>query len=157
MDGVLCNYEAKLYSLYTRAEIEHNRRDWWNDSVYNHKIFEHLEYMPGAEELLRFVMRQGIKVEILTSTGHGEAKNEVRKQKAFWLREHGLDHLKVNYVEHAKEKSEYAKPDRILIDDRNKCIEPFREAGGIGIHYKDVKQGIKQLKEILHDTHSGTV
>ena len=79
MDGVLCNYEAKLYSLYTRAEIEHNRRDWWNDSVYNHKIFEHLEYMPGAEELLRFVMRQGIKVEILTSTGHGEAKNEVYK------------------------------------------------------------------------------
>ena len=149
MDGVLCNYEAKLYSLYTPNEINHNRNDWWNDSVYNHKIFENLAYMPGARELLRYVTRLGIKIEILTSTGHGPAKEEVKRQKLYWLKEHNLDHYKANFVESAKEKGEYAKPDRILIDDRKKCINAFSENGGIGIHYTNAELTIDKLKEII--------
>ena len=49
-----------------------------------------------------------------------------------------------------KKKAEYATPDSILIDDTDDVIKAFREAGGIGIHHKDVGNTIMLLDIYLN-------
>ena len=46
------------------------------------------------------------------------------------------------------DKHEYAAPNHILIDDRDKAILPWREAGGIGILHTSANDTIAQLKEL---------
>jgi hypothetical protein len=37
----------------------------------------------------------------------------------------------------------------ILVDDRNKSIDPWVEAGGIGVLHKSVPDTIGQLRELI--------
>jgi hypothetical protein len=45
-------------------------------------------------------------------------------------------------------KAAYAKPNHILIDDREKSIQPWREAGGIGILHTSAADTISQLQKL---------
>ena len=47
------------------------------------------------------------------------------------------------------EKYKYAEKDAILIDDMEKNIGPWKEAGGIGILHKNSNTTIQELKELM--------
>jgi hypothetical protein len=51
-----------------------------------------------------------------------------------------------------KKKAEFATPDSILIDDTDDVIKAFREAGGIGIHHKDIGNTLMLLDIYLQKT-----
>ena len=51
-------------------------------------------------------------------------------------------------VDGGKEKYQYAAPNHILIDDRLVSIEPWVNAGGIGILHTSAVDTIEQLKEL---------
>jgi hypothetical protein len=135
MDGVLADFNKTYTSLKTHATDGKRFRS----AVMEYKIFEDLDFMPDTQELLNHVSRlHGVHIEILTSMGTYDAVqgNEAKHQKQKWLDKHNIPY-KANFVRSKEEKSQYATPSSILIDDSIGCITPFVAKGGHGIlHHK---------------------
>ena len=77
LDGVLCNFEKRYIELYNEApsvmrEKKLSSKNWHN--FVQTKQFEKLEYFPGAKDLIKYVNKTKIPVEILSSSG-GKRKN----------------------------------------------------------------------------------
>jgi hypothetical protein len=151
MDGVLCDFD-KAFKPFKSPNVAYDRKQF-SKAVLEHKIFEDLEYMPHALELLSHVKSiSGITVEILTSVGTKDPTQgaEAARQKKLWLLKHGIQY-KPNFVRMFSEKQDYAFPSTILIDDRPDCALPFTKAGGYGILHKDseIKNTLTSLDSIV--------
>jgi len=147
MDGVLCDFQTAYTKLRTGAEDNKKR---FKAAVIDHKIFENLEFMPDAKELLAHVRTLPVHIEILTSVGtfdpfQGE---ETKKQKRLWLSKHNIMY-KPNFVRSKPEKAEYATPTSILVDDSIGCIEPFNAKGGHGILHTAAKKTNSNLDSLI--------
>lgn len=144
MDGVLANF-MKAYRAYAKDEV--NDRKKFAASVMEYKIFEKLEKMPDADELLNYVRKIDsiVNVEVLTSMGTFDPARgaEAALQKQRWLRAHGIDY-KANFTRSKEEKSKFATPTSILIDDSVGCIEPFVKKGGLGILHTSASDSIQK-------------
>jgi hypothetical protein len=140
LDGVICNFEKRYIELF--RETPGGSRDRKEFSVnwckfVESKQFESLDWWPGGQQLLDYIGKKNVEVEILTSSGGQKYHSEVEQQKIKWLCNKGITY-KANVVPGRSKKSEYATPDSILIDDTEDVIKAFRAAGGIGIHHKDI-------------------
>lgn len=147
MDGVLCNFD-KAYRVYDPEKSDRKR---FRQAVLDYHIFEDLEFMPDAQELLTYVGKlDDIKVEILTSMGtfdviQGDA---AKTQKISWLCKHNIPY-KANFVRSKEEKAQYANPNAILVDDSIGCIKPFNVASGHGILHVKSSDSIQQIHDII--------
>jgi hypothetical protein len=147
MDGVLCNFDK----AYRAIDPEKADRKKFRDAVFMYKIFEDLEFMPDAQELLNHVSKlSGITVEILTSMGTFDQiqGNAAKMQKMKWLDDRNIPY-RPNFVRSKEEKAKYATPTRILIDDSVGCIKPFNVAGGHGILHTSSRESIEQLSRTI--------
>jgi len=147
MDGVLCDFQTAYTKLRTGAEDNKKR---FRAAVIDHKIFETLEFMPDAKELLTHVRTLPVHIEILTSVGtfdpfQGE---ETKRQKRLWLSKHNIMY-KPNFVRSKPEKAEYATPKSILIDDSIGCVKPFEFADGHAILHTSAKKTIAELDNLI--------
>lgn len=151
MDGVLCDFEKRYTELYNEApNSSRDKKNWsknWTDFVMT-KQFESLDIFPGAIELLLYVRRTELPIEILTSSGGAKYHDLVAEQKDIWLKKQGLAY-KRNVVPGRGLKAAYATPDRILIDDTEDVIVAFNKAGGIGILHKEVGETLQKLDSVL--------
>lgn len=151
MDGVLCDFEKRYTELYNEApNSSRDKKNWsknWTDFVMT-KQFETLDIFPGAIELLLYVRRTELPIEILTSSGGAKYHDLVAEQKDIWLKKQGLAY-KRNVVPGRGLKAAYATPDRILIDDTEDVIVAFNKAGGIGILHKEVGETLQKLDSVL--------
>lgn len=114
-------------------------REWWL----------HLTKLPQADKLFNYIKSTDIDFIFLSSAGNRKTQ-EVAKQKQKWIRKN-FGNYKLITVKTSSEKAQYAKANHILIDDRKKSIEPWKQAGGIGILHKNVPDTIRQLKELIND------
>ena len=149
MDGVLCNFDK----AYRKLDPEKADRKKFREAVFTYKIFEDLEFMHDAQELLNFVSKlEGINIEILTSMGTYDAQqgNEAKYQKMHWLNKHNIPY-KANFVRAKQEKANFAHDKAILVDDSIGCINPFNVKGGHGILHTKSSDSIQQI----HDTIRG--
>ena len=149
MDGVLCNFDKAYKSLRTHAE-DGNR---FRAAVMEFNIFEELEFMPDAQELLNYVSKlKNINIEILTSMGtYDELQgHEAKTQKLYWLHKHNIPY-KANFVRAKQEKANFAHERTILVDDSIGCITPFNAKSGHGILHTRSSDSIQQI----HDTIRG--
>ena len=149
MDGVLADFHKE----YVKYDPDKSDRKKFRASVMDHKIFEKLDFMPDTQELLNHVKHlanSGIHVEILTSMGtHDPIQGaEAKKQKTAWLQAHGIPY-KPNFVRNKQEKSAYATPTSILVDDSPGCISPFIEKGGHGILHHKASETIRILDSTI--------
>ena len=143
MDGVLADFNKE----YTKLDPKKEDRKKFRWSVMEHKIFEKLDFMPDAQELLNHVSKlQTVKIEILTSMGTHESQqaNEAKIQKLRWLDAANIPY-KANFVHSKEEKAKYADKRSILIDDSAGCIGPFIDAGGHGILHTNSSETIRIL------------
>jgi phosphoglycolate phosphatase-like HAD superfamily hydrolase len=143
MDGVLADFNKE----YTKLDPKKEDRKKFRWSVMEHKIFEKLDFMPDAQELLNHVSKlQTVKIEILTSLGTHEPQqaNEAKVQKLRWLDAANIPY-KANFVHSKEEKAKYADRKTILVDDSSGCIAPFIDAGGYGILHKNSSETIRIL------------
>ena len=150
MDGVLCNFEKSYHALPDVVAGEFDRKKF-RSAVIDHKIFETLEPMPDARELLNHVSRlHGVKIEILTSMGtHDPFQGEqARGQKMRWLEKHNIPY-RSNFVRSKEEKAKYATPTSILIDDSVGCVKPFIAKGGHAILHTSAKKTISELDSLI--------
>ena len=147
MDGVIADFN-KEYMKLDPAKTDRKR---FRSAVMDDKIFEKLDFMPDAAELLNHVSRlDGIKIEILTSMGTHDPfqASSAKYQKLNWLQAKNIPY-KANFVHSKVEKSAYATPTSILIDDSIGCITPFNEKGGHGILHTSATETNKILDSIL--------
>ena len=149
MDGVLCNFDK----AYRALDPEKADRKKFREAVFTYKIFEDLEFMPDAQELLNYVSKlEGINIEILTSMGtyDSEQGSQAKYQKMHWLNKHNIPY-KPNFVRAKQEKANFAHDRAILVDDSTGCINPFNVKGGHGILHTKSSDTIQQI----HDTIRG--
>lgn len=147
MDGVLADFNKE----YIKLDPQKVDRKRFRSAVLDDKIFEKLDFMPDTQELLNHVSKlHGVRVEILTSMGTHDPfqGNAAREQKQNWLNRHNIPY-KANFVRNKQEKSAYATPTSILIDDSPGCIGPFIEKGGHGILHHKASETIRILDSTI--------
>ena len=107
-------------------------------------FFETLNPMDGYKDLIQEARKYTNNLAVLTSVGKVDPYG-IASQKRKWLhlfveRELGI-RLEMFYVHTSKEKASFARQVKtLLIDDREKSVKPFREAGGLALLYKTPKQ-----------------
>jgi len=147
MDGVLADFNKE----YTRYDPLKEDRKKFRSAVLEHHIFEKLDFMPDTQELLNHVSKlRDVNIEILTSMGTHEAMqgDAAKSQKIKWLNEKNIPY-RANFSRSKEEKSKWATPTAILIDDSVGCIAPFIEAGGHGILHTNSSETIRLLDSTL--------
>lgn len=151
LDGVLIDF-----SRFAEEKIGHHPKDWELDrtvkkSFWNgvdawvksgNKFFEAMELIPDALDLWEYIIPHD--PTILSATGH--VKNAEAEKRASVRNKLG-ENVPVILTYSALDKSKYAAPLHILIDDREKAIDPWRQRGGIGILHTSAQDTIAQLKE----------
>lgn len=149
MDGVIANFEKRYIELFKETPGDsRDRKEFsqnWTDFVEG-KNFETLDWWPGGPELISYLTKNLPleQIEILTSSGGHKYHDFVADQKKKWVETFNVP-FKVNVVPGRRNKAKYATPDSILIDDTEDVIKAFRDAGGIGIHHKDVNNTLLLL------------
>ena len=143
MDGVLADFNKE----YTKYDPLKEDRKKFRSAVLEHHIFEKLDFLPDTQELLNHVSKlRGVNIEILTSMGTHEREqgDAAKSQKMKWLNEKNIPY-RTNFSRSKEEKSKWATPTSILIDDSIGCIEPFIAAGGHGILHITSSETIRLL------------
>jgi hypothetical protein len=107
-------------------------------------VFDELDKMPDADQLWNYIVKY--TPDILTATGSPVEKATAEKIR--WVHDNlsGFDNILTTVS--GAHKHKYAAPNHILIDDRDKAILPWREAGGIGILHTSASDTIAQLKQL---------
>lgn len=153
-DGVIADFSSYVMQHYGKLPdglTGRDKKDFWqwvqhhNDTV--EPFFLNLPKMKDADVLLDYCTKMFDEVIILTATGHTPIG--VGEQKREWYQKHYPD-LKVELVRKSSDKARYAESGRILIDDRDKSIDPWVAAGGTGILHTSAEDTIKLIKLLLN-------
>ena len=150
--------KAKLKSdLAENPEDEGFKKLKKTHKIYNKRVFKlagapgffkNLELMPMAVEMLKKAHEiTGKKPNICTAPMGNEnnPRNHSVLEKKDWISKY-FNNL-VNHVEVTVDKGRVARgPHDILIDDRQKYIDKFTNAGGSGILFKDPSSAMVDLR-----------
>lgn len=129
--------DSKLRNLFWKAVKAYQNK-------HGYVVWRNLEVMPDAHMLMNYV--KSYHPQILTATG--QPWTHSAEQKRAWVTENFGSNIRVNTVETAAQKAQFAAPGKILIDDQMKAINPWVAAGGVGILHTNTVNTIKQLKEL---------
>ena len=145
MDGVLVDFDGgyeKLTGMTTRAADEKGPEFFWKPiSKAGAKWWITLNWMPDGKQLWDYVKKYN--PELLSAPSREEAS---KLGKRVWVKRE-LPGVKL-ILRSADKKQEFASSNSILIDDREKNIEQWKSAGGVGILHTDAASTIKKLKEL---------
>lgn len=147
MDGVIADFNK----AYTKFDPQKEDKKKFRSAVLDYKIFEDLDLMPDAHQLLNHVKKlRDVNIEILTSMGTHDPfqGEEAKRQKNVWLAKHNITY-KPNFVRTKTEKANYATTNSILIDDSVGCVSPFIRSGGQGILHVNASDSISLLDSII--------
>jgi hypothetical protein len=105
-------------------------------------LFDHLKRLENEGK---------IHLEILTSLPYSTDKLVTSKEdKIAWVRKYLDKNIKVNTVVGGAKKAEFVKSSTdVLIDDLDRNINAWKEAGGIGILFKNNADAIVDLSKVL--------
>tara|TARA_R110002020_G_scaffold351513_1_gene564697 strand:- start:2666 stop:3247 length:582 start_codon:yes stop_codon:yes gene_type:complete len=112
----------------------------------NKNYWSEMDWLEGGKELWDFI--KPYKPIILTAPIKSSDASRLGKEE--WCAKHLGEEVKVIVEE---EKWKYAAINTILIDDREKNVRLFREAGGEAILYiaPDAKSAIEKIEKITND------
>jgi len=136
LDGVLSDFDTqflkksgaspdKFSSNYTNAEF------WKFIEKYGESFWSDMPWMKNGKKLWLYI--KDFNVAILSAPSRDYLS---RTGKIKWVKNNLGDDVKLILI-NANEKYKYANDKSILIDDREKNIESWRSAGGIGYLYTD--------------------
>jgi len=115
-------------------------------------FFLNLQQMPDASQLVDGVISMtGNLPGILTAPIDGSMEI-CEKEKLQWMNNNFAG--KFSSFHCTKNKSQYAKPGAVLIDDREKYVNPFINAGGIGILHTSATTSLQELQKVITNINS---
>lgn len=152
LDGVMADLDGHVLELTgkTFPQLRKNDKDDGfqnfvdSERAAGQTIFDNLEPHDDAHQLWDYIVKY--KPSILTATGVPEVPATAEKIRWVYDNLSGFDNIIT--VKKSVLKAEYAAPNHILIDDREKSIKPWREAGGIGILHTSAVDTISQLQKL---------
>ena len=154
MDGVLDDFDKHADELELWREDIH-KIDWKKLNAIGSKFWAEIEPFENGlylyHKLLELCQEHGISLKIL-SAGRGA---KCRFGKIEWLTKYCPEIPIENVIIKNKgiEKAQEASPDSILIDDLEKNIIAFKEAGGQVFHYKNnPEECIDYCRSLLKNT-----
>ena len=155
-DGVLADFESGLtkalgYKVDVTSPID--VYDIEKRKLTAQRLFRNLDPLPDAWKLVDYCMNSGIHTEILTAAGTVN-RTLVVKDKIDWIRRYVHPHWIVIPTFSGTQKAAFAHKKAVLIDDRQRNIDYWEEAGGIGILHKTADETIEQLDYIISDDQS---
>jgi hypothetical protein len=155
MDGVLCDFEGR-FEHFTgmspdqyRAEMTRKYGEkkavdmFWKliDNEIGVRFWRGMPWMPGGRELWDYI--KSSNPTLLTAPSYHDSS---KIGKTLWVKDH-IPGAKIIFKQ-AKQKSDLAGPNKILIDDREDTIMDWKSKKGIGILYKNTDQAINELKQL---------
>ena len=157
MDGVLTHFNASAKKIGWKGPLPATKKEdvsalWVMVKDNAEEFWGDMPWMSDGKKLWEFI--KPYNPILLTSVANSLTSKLGRDGKAGkerWVqRELGPDWLKNNLIVVASHgKTKYATPNSILIDDMSKNVDPFVEAGGMGIVHKNADDTIKKLKKVL--------
>lgn len=151
MDGVLCDFNKRFIEVNSihpsKVKGTFVETEYWSKFV-KEGHFSTLDWNPGGIELWNYISSFNIPIEILSSSGGYKFHGLIRDQKEVWLRLRDIN-IPANIVPSKKHKKTYANPSHVLIDDVEKNIVEFVEAGGKAIHHKTFEETKHELEKFL--------
>lgn len=159
LDGVMVDFMSMALEVagYTPESVVGHpeekvlKRNFWKMIEQHVKtgkpFFSAMRPMDDARVLWGYLNTLSIPKYICTATGHIRGAGEEKRE---WIRKH-LGHDVANQariVRNGEDKSRYASPTTILIDDRRKVVDPWVAAGGVGILHVSAANTIANLKEL---------
>lgn len=153
LDDVLADFDKTF-------QMDKFDRDEFKRKVMDERLFETLDFMPNAENLIRTLERYddefGLNIEILSSLGAPNDRilqDVVANQKCNWLESKGLHHYSKNFTIHKGFKKLFATPKSILIDDCAQNIWDFDENHGHGFLYDDSTVNMDDIGILITRVH----
>ena len=155
VDGVLADFEGGIKEL-TGHKLEMDkyfadkkyRNDMWKAvtgySKRGGEFWFELKLLPDAMKLWNYI--KPYDPDILTATGTSDAS--AGEQKRRWIEKYFGSDAVVHTTPHGRDKYKFAGKNHILIDDQEKSIGPWIEAGGIGILHTSAAKTIAELKKL---------
>lgn len=143
MDGVLTNFD-KAYLNLTGVDLagQHlNDKNFWEPiDKAGVEFWSDMEWEPDGKDLWNVISKY--KPVILSAPSR---KVDSKVGKFHWVERElpGVDLI----LRSAERKKEFAKPNHILIDDREDNIKGWIENGGEGILHKSASSTIKILND----------
>ncbi|MDB4232352.1 hypothetical protein N9795_01460 [Candidatus Pelagibacter sp.] len=155
MDGCLCDFEAR-FEHFTGLSPDEYRKEisqkygekqvnkmFWDliDKQIGVRFWRGIPWMPGGQQLWNYIKPHN--PTLLSSPSFDDSS---RMGKSLWVKDHipGTPLI----FRQAKQKSDFAGPNKILIDDREDTIMNWKAKNGIGILYKNTDQTINDLKKL---------
>lgn len=141
----------KSSSEMTKEEKQKKNYLYSKLAVRGNDFWPYLEFMPGAEELFQYVS-ENYKYGILTGYVTSGKQMCIDGKKAALKSKLNIIANEENFVCCASaEKKDYVTyfgTPTVLIDDRIRNVNEFREAGGYAILHTNVKQTIQELETL---------
>ena len=149
MDGVLCDFVSAASSHADRPIDQLSVRQLWKLVRKVPDFWLNLECLPGARDLWKLVDKYD--AHILSSLAYSDASSG--PGKLAWLEKNiGLtDPARIHLMSKRSHKQNYATVNgvpNILIDDFEKNVNEWKEAGGTAILHSCAAETIKLLHEL---------
>jgi hypothetical protein len=145
MDSVLVDFDLgyqELTGMTTQQADANGVEAFWEPlTKAGAKFWITLQWMPDGKQLWDYIKKYN---PILLSAPSREESSKLGKR--VWVKRE-LPGVKL-ILKYASQKQEYASPTSILIDDRQKNIDQWEAAGGIGILHTSTPNTIKQLQQL---------
>jgi hypothetical protein len=145
LDGVLVDFDQGYKELTNITPQQANEKGietfWEPISKAGAKFWITLKWMSDGKQLWDYIKKYN---PILLSAPSREESSKLGKR--VWVKRE-LPNVKL-ILRSAERKQEFANSTSILIDDRQKNIDQWEAAGGIGIFHTDTPNTIKQLKQL---------
>ena len=154
-DGVLADFESGLTkALGYKVDLK-DKKDVYDAEkrkLTAQRLFRNLDPLPDAWKLVDYCMNSGIHTEILTAAGTVN-RTLVIRDKIDWIRRYISPYWIIIPTFKGSQKAAFAHKKAVLIDDRQRNIDTWVEAGGIGILHKTADETIEQLDYLINTDH----
>lgn len=149
MDGVLADFnthyikrsyiKGKFPSLHDFSKLPKEEKDAIKEELFTYEFFRYMPPLSKGIDLLRYYQDKYDHVVVLSSIGSSSHADYIKQAKLEWLEDH-VGTIDSHFVNKTENKFEITKlyPDyhnHILIDDREKSVDPWIANGGIGLLY----------------------
>jgi hypothetical protein len=152
MDGTIADFIGKALEhnpQWTEDDLEGQTipdDKFWKHIIKIPNFWETLEPIKNGMEMLKYASDNGYNVEILTA--HSSNDHRSIEGKKVWIKKH-LSNFNISNIHFEKKKGKHAHSKAILVDDLDKNLKEFKNAGGKILKIEKNKTKITELKKVL--------